>query len=384
MARIAMIVSNGYAPVPRIHKEALALCSAGHDLTVYAFDRAHEFEQQQEVIDGVCVKRYRGNKLRYGDPIGAVTGMRGFFNYLREALLSDRPQIVHCNDQDTCPVGLWWKEHGPSNAKFVFDAHDLYWTFAERRGANPFWWTVAKYLRSRDRHFAKRCDRMITTTDNIGSHPGQAAFYKSWGVTPVVIWNAPLATMKATPLPAKFTVGYVGRVRYIEPFRTLVEALRGIAPEMRPALRVAGDGIAQRSVSELLESARKELNLDLAVTARFSMRETETLINACSVQYCIYPPNTNINHTLPVKMFDSLVCGRKVIVNANSLMGAFVKENQLGWQVDANNPESLAAILTEARTQYDPNSQPQNLSPMRWQEQAKRLVHMYAGLISEE
>ena len=42
MARVAMLVSNGHAPDPRVEKEADALADAGHDVTVYAFDRHRE------------------------------------------------------------------------------------------------------------------------------------------------------------------------------------------------------------------------------------------------------------------------------------------------------------------------------------------------------
>ena len=68
MANIAMIVSNSCNPDPRVEKEAEALLSAGHEVSIHCLDR-QENSPTIENKNGLIFKRYKVGLT----PLGAQT-----------------------------------------------------------------------------------------------------------------------------------------------------------------------------------------------------------------------------------------------------------------------------------------------------------------------
>ena len=130
MTSIAMVVTNRYDPDPRVHKEATALLKAGHEIKIYSFDRFHEISEGIETIDGIEVHRFRLEKPMNRGIISTKKGLDRFRKFVINELHKNPPMVVHCHDQDTCSIGLYWKNKGATKSGlkkgyFVFDAHDF-------------------------------------------------------------------------------------------------------------------------------------------------------------------------------------------------------------------------------------------------------------------
>ena len=54
--QILMLLSNAFDPDPRVHREALALVEAGHQVTILCWDRDRE-AKLTEVVDGIHLER---------------------------------------------------------------------------------------------------------------------------------------------------------------------------------------------------------------------------------------------------------------------------------------------------------------------------------------
>ena len=67
MANIAMIVSNSCNPDPRVEKEAEALLSAGHEVSIHCLDR-QENSPTIENKNGLIFKRYKVGLTPLGAP----------------------------------------------------------------------------------------------------------------------------------------------------------------------------------------------------------------------------------------------------------------------------------------------------------------------------
>ena len=182
-----MLVSNRYDPDPRVHKEARSLVAAGYRVTVLAWDREYE-RPASEVRDGVRIQRLRARRAKPGDLGAAVVGLVSFHHAARKELLRSRPRAVHCHDHDTCAVGWWWRTLGARRAgvedpRFVFDAHDLYWTWVSIGNPRSRWRRAAgAVLRHKDRFYARRADLLITATEGRGEQEGFAEIYRRWEV----------------------------------------------------------------------------------------------------------------------------------------------------------------------------------------------------------
>lgn len=383
-----MIVSNGYDPDPRVQKEAASLVAAGHRVRVYAFDRSCEARVLHEVIDGVEIHRLQLGRYPYGAILPTLVGMRRFSSAVRERLTREPADVVHCHDQDTCSIGLWWQSRRDARGRrgrFVFDAHDFYWTFLLmadqdsllRRGA-------ASLLKLSALRYVRRADLLITVSESIGGHPGCAELYRSWGGDPLVLWNAPPRVTVLPPLPETFTVGYLGNVRELSMFQWLVAAIESLPASERPAVRVAGGGLEQARVRAFLEREAGRLGFGLRVSGAFDMKEMPALMAECSVQFCTYPLGSgNVLRAAPVKMFDATARGRMVIGNADTLMGDFITQRDWGWVVHEGDVPELARALREARRRLQGKTQPPALTPPpTWEEQGDKLCAAYERLLA--
>jgi glycosyltransferase involved in cell wall biosynthesis len=390
MPRVAMIVSNRHNPDVRVQKEASALRAAGHEVAIYAFDREHDAGGLAAAIDGVRVERIRVARAPFGDLPRTAIGLARFRAEVKRRLLESPPDVVHCHDQDTCAVGLWWQEEGArqsgkgARGAFVFDAHDLYWTWllmpdpgSRLRRAG------AALLREVDRVYARAADLLITTSEAIGPHPGFAELYREAGALPLVIWNAPDAVPAPPPLPARFTIGYLGTVREPAMFERLLAAIRLLPAGVRPALRIAGAGSRRAEVARLVEAAARELGIPATVTGAYDVAELGALLAETSAQYCVYPAaRGNIDRAMAVKLFDSVAHGRRVIGNAGTLMGDWIEAKRWGWTVPDGDVDALARTIAAAREEIGDGRAPSPLEPPpSWRAESEKLVRAYGALL---
>lgn len=386
-----MVVSNACAPDPRVEKEAAALAAAGHAVTIYAFDRHREHAGDGEPVGEVRIERVRPPVALARHMAATRLGLVYFHAAVRRCLRRAPVDVVHCHDHDTCAVGAWWQRRGARRAGvrrgwFVFDAHDLYWTWALLDAPDARWRrAVAAALRWTDRRFARCADLVITTTEGgPGGSPGLAEIYRAWGCDPVVIWNAPPAPPPLQPLPRRFTIGYSGNVRDAAMFAHLIDAIGLLPAAERPALRVAGTGRSAETVRRLLTDAAGRLGIDVVVSGGFGSADVPALMAAVSVQYCVYGMRRgNVDRSMAVKLFESVAHGRRVIGNADSLMGDWIHANDWGWVVADGDARGLAdAIRAAAAACAAAGDRPTPLrSPPLWLEQARRLTAAYDTML---
>jgi glycosyltransferase involved in cell wall biosynthesis len=231
--------------------------------------------------------------------------------------------------------------------------------------------------------YVYKADLLITVTEG-KQHPGYAEIYRGWGVDPLVIWNASRAVTAIPPLPERFTLGYYGYVRDTSMFEWLVAAIETLPAEQRPALRVAGAGVAQERVRELLMQASARLNIPVQVTGAFEMRELGALMAQCSAQFCVYSlRDGNMSRTMPVKLFDAVAHGRPVIGNEGTLMGDYIRDRNWGWTVTEGDVAGLARAIASANERLHGLSVPPPLAAApTWEEQGDKLCAAYERLLA--
>ena len=387
MTSIAMVVTNRYDPDPRVHKEATALLKAGYDIKVYAFDRFHEIGKGVEVIDGITVHRFQLEKPIKRGILSTKKGLERFRKFVISELHKNPPLVVHYHDQDTCSIGRYWKNKGAlksglSRGYFIFDAHDFYWTWLLMPNPRSLWRKFGAFLlKRRDARYAKYSDMLITPTEKRYDNPGFAELYRDLGCNVITVWNSHPKVMQYPELPKNFTVGYVGNIREYRMFKLLIDAITEIPPQKRPALRVAGSGAVSDETTKSLHKAGEELGIDVITSGRYSTDEISDLVSQCTIMYCLYPPERgNIDRAMPVKLFDSVSHGRKVIANDKSLMGDFVKYNNWGWVVEYDNPKKLAEIIMLASDSITDVENFPNI-PL-WESDSEILTNAYNQLFS--
>ena len=381
MPNVAMIVSNPCDPDPRVEKEAFSLIQAGYEVTIYSFDR----EGNSELVstnNGIKIRRFRVGFT----PTGASSlsmaakvlfGLKKFRKRVLNDLLKNPPDIIHCHDADTLEIGIMMKSK--TNAKLVFDMHDLAHTWARmERPTSIIRIIVSKFIERRLVQRMKKCDLIITSSGAVSktSYPGFREWVRSRITDPniIVVENRPIKTKEIEPLPDEFTIGYAGKIREKSMFKTLIKTIENWPEEKTPKIIIAGDGTADSEVENLFFSS----DIKVERIGKFSRMELPSIINRMSVMYAVYPTlrGNILDGALPTKMFDAAIYGRPSIVNSGCLMEDISKAEKLGVAINVDDSEALKNALMEIKSQKMMVKLERN-----WEGESKRLVLAYKDLI---
>tara|TARA_B110000459_G_scaffold165000_1_gene182425 strand:- start:23 stop:733 length:711 start_codon:yes stop_codon:yes gene_type:complete len=201
----------------------------------------------------------------------------------------------------------------------------------------------------------KHVDTILTTSGKISDESTSSGFreyLQAHGREAKVIENRP----ESDKLDQKSTregwcVGYMGRVREVESFQFLLEAVLLMEPKQRPILRIAGDGVAFDSVSKLLQTAKKNHDVQVEITGSFDTEEFPKMIQEVDVMYAMYSPSRGniLQGAIPVKMFDAAAHGVPSVVNSGCLMGEIAEREQIGQSVEWMNSAQLSESLFKLR-----------------------------------
>jgi glycosyltransferase involved in cell wall biosynthesis len=120
--QIVMLLSNPFRPDTRVLKEAESLQSMGYIVTIL-FGIVKQLTLGK-FPSGVHIIRFQNVPSSYGIGSRQLSRLTRFWSAVIPILNRLRPDLVHCHDFDTLPVGLLWgRLH---KLPVVYDAHEYY------------------------------------------------------------------------------------------------------------------------------------------------------------------------------------------------------------------------------------------------------------------
>ena len=374
--KVVMTVSNPFKPDPRVYKEAKSLVKAGHEVYVIAWDREGKYPEE-EVVDGIKVIRL-GPRATYGSAM--VLKLPLFYLNAFNLILKLKPHVIHTHDFDTAVLGFIFKRL--KGTKWIYDVHDLYFTFFSMEGKTGFLQKVLRELVRRiDLLFTKHADQIIVATQSIGgTHEGLRECYVKEGIPPekiMTIWNVPdvefferfdrLKLKKSN----KFTIGFIGPQRTVSNFIALFEAIK-YEPEKYKVLLV-GEGKSTKKLKQFVRERYSNLDVEFFGNVDYKLVPNYYLL--CDAVFAWYPPRENIKRAIAIKVFESASLGIPVIVNKGSLMEDFVKEYRCGVAVETPSPMELQRALILLRRMKFRSKMVQK--KWNWRNEKRKLQRMY-------
>ncbi len=376
-SRVAMILSNDAVSDPRVEKEAVALSSQGHTVTIVAWDRAGESPATEDrgVFDVIRV----GPRAAHGAGLKNLPLYRAFWRDAARAVVGLGAQVVHCHDADTLPAGLSAMRELPSSARLVCDFHEMYRAskMIPQKGIKG---TVARAaVDFYERRAVSRANIVVLANPSARDH------YVRIGARDkiVLVENAPDAELfrPVTEPRAErpLTVCYLGQKRYPEPLEILMDAI-GRVPGTA-ALLAGGGTSAQR----IAQNAHGRENIEILGRIRYA--EIPELYRRCDVVYAAVDSRVgNPRNNMPVKAMEGMACGLPVIVSGGTWVGTFVEENGVGFAVDESDVESVTAAISCLRDDADlvremgVRGRALVDGGMNWQAASERLVAAYRSI----
>jgi len=336
---IVMLLTNAFRPDPRVHKEARSLVKAGYKVTVICWDRQAELPPQEE-LDGFEVRRL---VVRSGYGMGSrqVLYLPRFWLLALKELYRLDPDIIHCHDLDTAPVGYWYTRF--RRRPWIFDAHEAYPEATIELQINRLLYTLLLFL---ERFLTRRATHVITVgnllAQRLRSFGGQVAIVGNYQPSLSNDWQ-PIITRARLNLRAdEYVVAYIGGFNRTRALLPLLEATRLASPV---TVLLAGDGPQRPDIEASLSQFPSVRYLGWVPQAEV-IDYTDL---ADVIYYGLEGDDLNNRYSSPNALFNAMRVGKPLITTNIGEVAQIVRQERCGLVIDSPDPTLLAQAITQLR-----------------------------------
>lgn len=375
--RVAMIVLNEFRNDSRVIKEASALKNAGYKVKVFAL--WGEGLLQQEEMEGFEVERIPLRTRSWSkNPAMQAFKYIEFWNRARHRIIKWHPNIVHCHDLNTLPIGRGVAKR--TGAELVYDSHELWSDPVHKMGMPKLFLDMGINM---EKGLIKKADGTITVCKSISDY-----LSKLYDVAPpVVVKNVPISMSigKSDLLRQEFGIPKDRRIIIYQGNMTKGRGLFNLVKAMSyvdgAVLVLMGRG---NIISELKSSAR-----DLGLLDKIYFKEAvppgEVLLYTASADIGVSPIENvclSYYYCLPNKLFEYILSGIPVCSSDFPEMSKIVKGHDIGEVFDPDDPEDMGRALNDVLdryTHYKENVE-RTKGVYSWEQEQQRLLELYDRL----
>ncbi|NFP92688.1 glycosyltransferase family 4 protein [Clostridium sporogenes] len=389
LKNILMVVQNDFVNDSRIIKEANTLGRCGFNVKVLALH--NKGLKEEEKFEYFIVKRIKLNtrdRLSKNKLSQIVKYMEFKKKCLQEAKKFN-PDIVHCHDIYTLPIGkvIIKKLSNTKKIKLIYDSHEL-WSQASNNLSMPN--ILVKLQNNIEKNVIKKCDKVITVSDSIAQY-----LMKQYKLEkkPTIIRNIPYMKKEITNksiFHEKFNIeknkkivlyqGAVGKGRGIE---NLIKAMQYTKDNI--VLVILGNGSMVKKYKEMANKLAvkdkvyfhsavdpKEL-IDYTSSANLGM---SLIFNICLSYY----------YSLPNKMFEYIQGEIPVLCSNYPDMKEIIQNYGVGQTVEPNDVGEIAKAINEILSKDDEYCEYKNnckiaKEQLNWEKESNVLIQLYKDII---
>jgi glycosyltransferase involved in cell wall biosynthesis len=383
MTHIAMLLSNGFRPDPRVLKEAKGLAQRGHQVSIICWDRANEMPPTDTPYPGVEVIRIQSIPSSYGLGARQATRLVRFWLATLPILNRTKPDLVHCHDFDTLPAGLLWgKTH---RRPVIYDAHEYYANLVQPRLKGKTGRLLYRFINRAESLGAQLSTAIITVDETL------AAAYLKRNRKVVIIGHYPEQQLASHAAPVftrpELRLVYVGRLSSDRGILTYVELLRRIRAAGIPARLILAGVFSPPSEQATFQASIAGMEGALDVLGWLSYEEIPSLLQSCDIGLCVLHPVERYIKALPVKLFEYMACGLPVIVSNFPAVAGIVDQAGCGALVDPTRAVEDAFQIVQAWWKYPEiarrlgeNGRQAVLKEYNWESLLDRLDDLYRSI----
>jgi len=361
--RIAVIHGNDGSDV-RIGKVCRSLSSMGFDVHFIGWD------SRPEVGKSIDLGAAASHVMVKATPHGRFTvgGKLRFALHIKETLARLRPDVACCVNEDNALLALPFR--GIFYRRLVCDVFDA---LVDRHSRKP--WLLRCALRLVAETVRSGVDRLIATDQSRYSRFGR---YRS---KCVVVENVPEDPGEELSLtipegPTKiYVAGSLLSARGLEQIIDVVDRV--------PDVRIVSAGWLYDEFATTTFANHPNVDFVGIVTARQSLE----LAAGCDAVLAYYVPGTVNNlYASPNKIYDAMSVGRPAIINSETRVSEWVRENDVGWTCPYYDTDALAEIvrqLPERRKnlpQFAEHARDVFVRGYTWKRMEPRLYDLYSSL----
>ena len=367
-----MLLANPFDNDPRVYNEAKTIISAGHRVTVLAWDKTKSYQKREKKEDIEIIRSYntRLMDIMPYDIFKLHLWWNKGFNDSLDFLKENSFDVIHCHDLSSLPIGIKLKKK--FGLPLIYDAHEIWGYMVEK---DVPWW---RYYIWKEKKLLKNVDHLIVTNNS------RKKFYISKISCPVsVIDNYKnLVSNKLTKPPndgkKKLTILYIGG--FIEK-RFLLELIDVVGKIDNVKLRIGGRGKLYRKIEEKVKLHK---NVEFLGTVP-SEKVISFTVNS-DVVFCMIAPHDKNDITASTnKQFEAMVAGRPIITSNGTYSGEFTKNLEVGLSIPYSKKSLEKAIINirdniELRDKLGKNAFYHAIKNYNWKKQERKIVEIYKNI----
>ena len=334
---IAALISH--VPNPRANRRMAQLAESGQ-VTLFYWNKGGESCTVQD-IPGVEQREFylqasRTNTLKRMIPM--LSYVRQSLQWLKEI----KPDVLYAERFDMVFIIWLYKLISRQNIKMIFEIPDLPHMMMDKN-ITVKEKIVAKVIRVLENVIYKQVDVLIVTSEKFYED-----YYSRWINRDKVIFmpNSPDLTAFNNYKHdghEKFTVGFIGVVRYPEQLKMLMEASK------EADVNVLFAGFTE-GYPEIKEMADKLPNVTYHGRYNYD-KEIASLYGACDAIYSVYDSKIyNVNLALPNKLYEAVYCGLPIIVAKGTYLAEVVEKYSIGVAINDKDTNELVDVLLKLKT----------------------------------
>jgi len=359
LKKITILISH--IPNPRILKRIKAL-EKDFKINLIYWDRGHQGKESFDInpmhkIDRISIDAPRGQPVKRIAPLVKYT-----FRALK-LLINTKPDIVHAANFDMLFIANVYRVISRRNIKIFYEVADLpKYTFYNN--VNSIKSLIARLLQIIEKRMTNNISKLILTS------PYFWEVYFSNFISKdkyMFIPNTPSRTLFSKYIKKeheRFTVGFIGSVRYVRELKMLIDAAGEVSIDIEVFIAGIGPGY-----QEIYEYCRDKKYVKIYGPYNYE-KDIVYLYEEIDCTYSVYNAQLeNVKIALPNRLYESIVCEIPIIASKDTMLGEFIVSKQIGTTIAFDDKEELKKQIYELAT---------SKKKLRfYQENCKRIKHDY-------
>ena len=269
-----------------------------------------------------------------------------FQNKVLHELQKYKPDVIYAEGLDTLLITRNYKKK--RRVKVLYEVADLRENFIEKP-KNLSGKVITDLLLAQERRGFKSVDYLIITSPKFYDYHYKSLIKKS---KTLYIPNSPdwdIFKSYQRKCTGRFTVGFIGGIRYLEQMKMLVDA----AGMSECDVLFAGAGGTSSDYEQI--QAYCEGKEHIRFTGRYDYdTQIVGLYESVDCVYAVYnADNPNVRIALPNKLYEAIMCELPIIVAKGTYLAELVQKWGVGMSVGHKDTEELIDVLNCLRTDHD-------------------------------
>ena len=370
MTEIVLIRSNPVSPDSRLEKEADTLGKSGYDVSVLGWGRWKTNSNTERKTHYVI------HRIPLKAPVGIIVivfwPIWWFFEFIW--LMRNSWDIVHAADFDTYLPALAAAKI--RHKKIIYDIFDFYPDMVELPSG------IQKIFSRFDKHLMKYADSVVVV-----DKCRLKQIDRENDSTVTILYNtpndcSPTDVLSSSPADGSFNIFYGG---FLQPDRDVASMIKVVSEIRDCNLTIAGGG-HPADVQKIKDFSKNLQNITYLGVIPYP----DILMHSIKsdLLFALYDPAVPNNILAsPNKLFESMMCGKPIIVNDGVATADKVREENCGFVIPYHDYDALkeAVILLkndpDLRKKLGENGRLAYDTKYNWNLMGERLLKLYASLI---